>query len=212
MNHKQVLLGASLFLALSATAVSAQIGNTQPPGSFAPGAVRAATQSVRITAPEGFVLNTTPRPDPSRAQNITFNHNPGNTPRWLISIPYSFMVEGLSHGIATCQVMGQDTDRTILASGEQSVWFNGHGTGTIIVGVPMAVASGAPPAGSYVCTIRLAGTRQTGPRAGIDWEARDTTPLGGPVDAWVREDGYSQWWTGPGFDRPFRLRVSGTIR
>lgn len=212
MYHKQALLGASLVLALSATAVSAQIGNTQPPNSFAPGAVPRPVQSVRITAPEGFILNTTPRPDLSRGQNINFNNNPGSAPRWLITIPYSFLVEGLTHGIATCQVMGQDTDRTILASGEQSVWFNGHGTGTITVGVPMAGTSGGAPAGSYVCTIRLAGTRQTGPRAGVDWEARDTTQPGGPIDAWVREDGYSQWWTGPGFDRPFRLRVSGTIR
>jgi hypothetical protein len=184
----------------------------QPAGANDARNVRALTQPVRIAVPDGFVLNTSPRPDLSRAQGLTFNHA-GQRPKWVLTIPFSILTEGAGSGVVTCTVSGQDTDRTVLGVSEQRISFNGHASGQIVLGVRPYAGLEGQAAGSYVCTLRVFGTRQTGPDAGIDWEARDTTPQGSSTpDVWVREDSFTRWWTGPGFEAPFRLRVTGTIR
>jgi hypothetical protein len=199
--------GAALLVILAAAPAAAQ-----PAGINDARNARAALLPVRITVPDGFVLNTSPRPDLSRAQGLTFNHA-GQSPKWVLTIPFSLLVEGAGSGRVSCTVFGQDTDRTVLGAAEQQLSFGAPASGQIVLGVRPSAGLESLAAGSYVCTLRVFGTRQTGPDAGIDWEARDTTPQGSPTpDVWVREDSFTRWWTGPGFERPFRLRVTGTIR
>lgn len=176
-----------------------------------PRAVRSVGQPVAITASDGFLLNTTPRPAVSNAAAQT-HRSTVTAGRWTITIPYSLQVEGLSAARVTCTVTGQGSDREVIGRSEQTFVLGLPGTGRFVMTVPAVAGAETWPAGGWVCSARLTGTRQTGAAAGVDWEATDSTQPGGAVDVWIKEDGSSRWWSGPGFDSPFRLRVSGILR